>query len=221
MGDLVYYYRRGRKQGSRYGGRWYGPARVLCHENAGDPGVNANQDGVFWMSESMSDERFAHFVGTLSVIEMSFPISPRDVHKSHGVWVVNQKARKNIEVSLKKLEPSDRAEFQRAMSVEANSFLTTEAIRICERAGIPKERIMKMRFVLTWKPILDSEGNQTGRKAKARLIVRGFEDPDLLEVDRESPTLSAMGRNLLLTQCAQRKYPVSVGDIRTAFLPKG
>ena len=166
----------------------------------------------------MSEERFAHFVGTLNVIEMAFSINPRDVHKSHGVWVVNQKARKNIEVSLKKLEPTDREEFQRAMRVEANSFLSTEAIRICERAGIPKERIMKMRFVLTWKPVLDSEGNQTGRKAKARLIVRGFEDPDLLEVDRESPTLSAMGRNLLLTQCAQHKYPVSVGDIRTAFL---
>ena len=31
-GQLVYYFRKGRKEGSRYGGKWYGPARVLCHE---------------------------------------------------------------------------------------------------------------------------------------------------------------------------------------------
>ena len=42
--------------------------------------------------------------------------------------------------------------------------------------------------------------------------------PGLLEVSRESPTLSNMARNLLLAECAQRNYPLSVGDIRTAFL---
>ena len=49
-------------------------------------------------------------------------------------------------------------------------------------------------------------------------MVRGFEDPDLLQVDRESPTLSSLGRNLLLTECAQRNFDVCVGDIRAAFL---
>ena len=37
-GDLVCYYRRGRKEGSRYGGHWYGPARVLCQEKTGGDG---------------------------------------------------------------------------------------------------------------------------------------------------------------------------------------
>ena len=174
--------------------------------------------GVHWVFSNDFDERFAGYIGTLNVIEMEIPIAPRDVHKSRGTWVVNQKARKSIEVNLKKLSQEDKEEFQKAMKVETNSFLSTEAIRICEKAGIPKERIMRMRFVLTWKSVLDHQGSQVGRKAKARLIVRGFEDPDLLDVERESPTLSAMGRNLLLATCAQEKLRVAVGDIKTAFL---
>ena len=77
---------------------------------------------------------------------------------------------------------------------------------------------MNMRFVLSWKVISDEDGKPQGRKPKARLIVRGFQDPGLLEVSRESPTLSNIGRNLLFAECAQRKFPISVGDIRTAFL---
>ena len=128
------------------------------------------------------------------------------------------KAKKNIEVCLRKLNADERKQFEHAMTIETDSFMSTEAVRICERAGIPKERIMNMRFVLTWKTLSDEEGKAQGKKAKARLIVRGFEDPGLFEVSRESPTLSSMGRNLLLSECAQRGYRVCVGDIRTAFL---
>ena len=161
---------------------------------------------------------FFSSVGKLSVLELEVPIAPRDVHKSKGVWVVNQKAKKNIEVTMRKLCATEQKEFEQAMRVETDSFMSTEAVRICERAGIPKERIMGMRFVLTWKTLTDDEGQASGRKAKARLIVRGFEDPGLLEVSRESPTLSTMGRNLLMAECAQKAYGLSVGDIKTAFL---
>ena len=168
-------------------------------------------------NESPQDS-FVGYVGKLHVIEMAFNITPRDVHKSRGVWTVNQKAKKNVEVQLRKLNESERAEFQKAMQTETDSFMSTEAVKICERAGIPADRIMRMRFVFTWKPVSNAEGVVTGHKPKARLIVRGFEDPELLQVPRESPTLSHLGRNLLLTQCAHRGFKVSVGDIRTAFL---
>ena len=46
---------------------------------------------------------------------------------------------------------------------------------------------MRARWVLTWK--------STG-KAKARLCVLGFQDPDLTEVLRDSPTLSAASEAL-------------------------
>ena len=73
------------------------------------------------------------------------------------------------------------------------------AVDICNLHGVDKDRILGMRWVLVWKPITDESGTLTGRKAKARLIIKGFQDPDLLHISRDSPTLSTLGRNLLLS----------------------
>ena len=68
---------------------------------------------------------------------------------------------------------------------------------------------MRARWVLTWK--------STG-KAKARLCVLGFQDPDLTEVSRDSPTLSAASEALIMQWVASHKYRLISGDIKTAFL---
>ena len=68
---------------------------------------------------------------------------------------------------------------------------------------------MRARWVLTWK----SSG-----KAKARLCVLGFQDPDLTEVSRDSPTLSAISESLIMRWVALHKYRLISGDIKTAFL---
>ena len=44
----------------------------------------------------------------------------------------------------------------------------------------------------------DDQGNMNGRKAKARLVVLGFEDPNLSEVARDAPTLTKEGRHTIL-----------------------
>ena len=68
---------------------------------------------------------------------------------------------------------------------------------------------MRARWVLTSK----SSG-----KAKARLCVLGFHDPDLTEVSRDSPTLSAALEASIMQWVASRKYRLISGDIKTAFL---
>ena len=52
LGELVYYYKRGRKQGSRYEGHWYGPARVLCHEHGGVSEQDGASGSVVWVSHA-------------------------------------------------------------------------------------------------------------------------------------------------------------------------
>ena len=74
---------------------------------------------------------------------------------------------------------------------------------------VDQERIMRARWVLTWK----SSG-----KAKARLCVLGFQDPDLTEVSRDSPTLSAASEALIMQWVASHKHRLISGDIKTAFL---
>ena len=52
---------------------------------------------------------------------------------------------------------------------------------------------MSSRWVLTWKT---DETSPLGHKAKARLVVRGYQDPELHQVDTDSPTLSRDARML-------------------------
>ena len=71
-----------------------------------------------------------------------------------------------------------------------------------------------MRLVHTLKVAED-----TGEtKAKARLVVKDFTDPDLTEIRWESPTLSRFSRQLILQLSASRGFRLRKGDVKTAFL---
>ena len=71
---------------------------------------------------------------------------------------------------------------------------------------------MAMRWILTWKEAPE------GTKAKARLVAKGFTDPDLLTIRAEAPTLSKVGRHLLLQLICSNKFKAESGDVSTAFL---
>ena len=62
---------------------------------------------------------------------------------------------------------------------------------------------------MTWK---------SSEKAKARLCVLDFQDPDLTEVSRDSPTQSAASEALIMQCVASHKYRLISCDIKTAFL---
>ena len=73
---------------------------------------------------------------------------------------------------------------------------------------------MTMRWVHIRKVAED-----TGEtKAKARLVVKGFTDPDLTEIRAESPTLSRLSRQLIIQIAASRGFRLRKGDVKTAFL---
>ena len=75
---------------------------------------------------------------------------------------------------------------------------------------------MPMRWVLTWK--LVNDGDTPTEQAKARLVVKGFTDPDLTTLRAEAPTLSKAARHMLLQLGASLKFTFEVGDVKTAFL---
>ena len=72
-------------------------------------------------------------------------------------------------------------------------------------------RIMKARFVLKWT----SDG-----RAKARLVLQGFGDPDLLqgELNTSSPTLARSSRQCLLAIATCSMWKLFISDVSTAFL---
>ena len=61
----------------------------------------------------------------------------------------------------------------------------------------------------------DSPGQ---RKAKARLFVLGLQDPKLVEVLRDAPTLSREARSVILQTVASKGFELGSFDITTAFL---
>ena len=86
---------------------------------------------------------------------------------------LESKPKKNAEISFKKLTEDDQDLFTEAMEKEIDSYLDHEAVAIATMNGISPERLLGMRWVLTWKPIEDDQGRDIGHKAKARLIIKG------------------------------------------------
>jgi len=74
---------------------------------------------------------------------------------------------------------------------------------------------MTSRWILPWK-VDDKE--PTGRRPKARLVVRGYQDPEIDQVSTDSPTLSRDARMLLLQTVASQNWRLQNFDITTAFL---
>ena len=50
------------------------------------------------------DMLFARAVGTTHTVEIHLNISARDVHCKRGIWVLNQEAKRKVEVNLRKVE---------------------------------------------------------------------------------------------------------------------
>ena len=156
------------------------------------------------------------------VIEIALDLQPRDVHKINHrgspVWVLNDKPKRRAEVQFRHLEDSDKLDFMKAMQGELSSYLEHEAVAIAKRHNVPAARVMGMRWVLSWKAVTNEQGEVTGQKPKARLIIKGYQDPDLLHLKRDSPTLATQSRNMILALAAANRWDAYLGDIKTAFL---
>ena len=100
--------------------------------------------------------------------------------------------RQRKEVKMNHLSPAERHEFLMSMHIEWQTLLKSQAARVLsseETVGWP-DRAVDTRWVRIWK---SDESRTSGRRAKARLIIKGFTDPDLLNIESHSPTLTREG----------------------------
>ena len=148
------------------------------------------------------------------------------------------------EVVYRKLSDEDRKLFDHAKASEVSSFIKTAAVRRClsleeAKRAAQSDRVLRARWVLTWKQIpaesraealeekaskLNSAVHPSGDyKAKARIVVLGFEHPDLVSSTFRSsaPVQSQLMRNLSLLLTAQKGWTLEGLDMSTAFLQTG
>ena len=137
-----------------------------------------------------------------------------------STFVASAVKRQRVEVKLRDLNPEELQEFQNAKTKEIDQWLSTSTVRKILKSKIPEENILRCRWVLTWKDLdaVDAAKEGKNKKAKARLVVLGFEDPDITNIPRDSPTLQKESRSLLLQMCASKKWTIKSFDIKTAFL---
>ena len=132
---------------------------------------------------------------------------------SQGQKTMAKKA--DNEVSERHLSLADRLSFTKAKQKELESFFTNNVWTFEDPKNAPSERILTARFILTWKVQPDKS-----TKAKARLVLRGFQDPDALSgaLNTNSPTLTRLSRGMILSICEMLHFRHFTSDIGTAFL---
>eukprot|EP00435_Cladocopium_sp_Y103_P012440 s2683_g3.t1 len=136
--------------------------------------------------------------------------------QEHVTLLTTAAKKQRREVRLKDLTPTDRKLFEQAKNKELQSWLDTGTIQRIFRGQIPKENILRCRWLLTWTEV--EEQNNSARVAKARLIALGYGDPQLCNLDRDSPKLTKLARMLLLQFCASSCWSIGSFDIKTALL---
>ena len=104
-----------------------------------------------------------------------------------------------------------------AKALEVDQWIATQA---CEalRHTVPDSQLLRMRWVLTFKSA-GNEAEHAGKmKATARIVILGFSDPHLLEVETASPAMSRLSKQLFLQMCSTRRWRALKADVKSAFL---
>ena len=120
------------------------------------------------------------------------------------------------------MSSQEQQEFQRAKESEVQNWLKTGTVsRIC-RSLIPEDQVLRCRWICTWKPLDPEEIKQNKgtkhHKAKARLVILGYLDPQIEEIPRDSPTLGRHSKMLLLQLLASNHWTLRSFDVKAAFL---
>eukprot|EP00435_Cladocopium_sp_Y103_P059364 s526_g21.t1 len=129
-------------------------------------------------------------------------------------FFVNSLKRRNVEVSEKRMTPDEYRQFQEAKQKEVKNFIAARAFEALPAEMRPnREQAIGMRWILTWKK--QEDGSQ---KAKARAILKGFQDPNYENRSTTTPVMTRQTRQMLLQLAAWRRWRVKKGDVSGAFL---
>ena len=103
----------------------------------------------------------------------------------------------------------DNSCFQKAKLNELNNWKTNN---VYEEMPYNNQKLIHVKWVCTMK---DVDNQQI---LKARLVVKGFEEPSKDEILKDSPTCSKETLRVLLSIIAQKKWKLNSIDIKAAFL---
>ena len=150
-------------------------------------------------------------------VEFDLPDSRRGqkaMFQNLEAFFVGAMKRKAVEISERKLNDDEREQFRAAKAVEVKNFIAAEVFKSLPSHLQPSaEQAVGMRWILTWK--LKEDGS---RKAKARAVLLGYQDPSYEHRATTSPVMSRQTRQMFLQYAAWKKWVIQKGDVSGAFL---
>ena len=147
---------------------------------------------------------------SVCVIDVPMPNSRKELKsftRDSETWTSN-KMKKQSELRWRDIPKERIADFQQAKAKEVSHWIKQRAVKLASKS-VPLNRVVRMRWLYTIK--------QDGT-AKARIVIIGYEDPDLGNLVTASPTMSRRTRGLFLTACAHFGWTALKGDVKAAFL---
>ena len=159
-------------------------------------------------------------LGMTATLSSSSPTSVKPIRKA-AQHMKNQqlrhikKEKSKSEIKEKNLTQAEQQLFFEAKCKELRSFFECGVWEFTTSDKAEADRTLSSRMLLKWAKNPDGTP-----RAKARLVVRGYNDADALagNLDTQSPTASRLARNLLLSISAMLRWSGWSADVATAFL---
>ncbi|CAE7714347.1 RE1 [Symbiodinium sp. KB8] len=166
----------------------------------------SSQDTSYWAEQSAAVE-----------VEVALPQEATALRRAtHDLraYFTGALRRRAVEVHEKHLNESERAAFREAKEAEVRNFVAAEAFEaLPEHLRPSRDQAVNMRWLLTWK--VKEDGS---RKAKARAVLLGYQDPSYAQRETAAPVMTRQTRQLLLQVAASRQWSIHKGDVTGAFL---
>ena len=137
------------------------------------------------------------------------------------IFLATAGKKERTEVKLHTLTNEERKEFDKAKEKEVTNWLQTGTVERMFRHQLSPEQILRCRWIYVWKPVeCPKEQKELGKtkKAKARLVVLGYLDPQLETIPRDSPTLGRTSKMMIAQVVASMLWTLGSFDIKAAFL---
>ena len=105
--------------------------------------------------------------------------------------LATESRKQKVEVQWNTLRSADKEKFQCANEKEIKAWVSHKTVCRLARGTLRDDQVVEHRWIFTWK---SPAPGSTEPRAKASLVIRGFEDPDLASIAADAPTLTKDGK---------------------------
>ena len=131
-----------------------------------DMGDNGEDDGLFAFGDdcqSNNGEPGLWEISFQEVFDLSSDTDVTDGQLAECILIATTAKRQRVEVQWRNLSDSDKELFRQAKEKEVNAWISHGTVRKLAKGTLPENRIMRCRWILTWKDPLPGT-SQRGQK---------------------------------------------------------